>query len=200
MTNNSEFHQIASAANIGYLGILTQDGYPRVVPINFATIGDRVYLHGASNGEKYEAFASGQKVTFSVDLPYAMIPSYWQDAEQACRATQFFKSVLIRGRGAIVSDVDERAAALQTLMKKHQAEGGFRQITASQKLYHKSLAGVTVFRIDPDRITTLIKMGEKLSTEVKAELVKRLRERGNEVDLETAAEIQNQIDQQERTR
>ena len=78
---------------------MTPDGYPRVVPINFATIGDRVYFHGACIGEKYDSFDANQKVTFSVDLPYAMIPSYWQDAEQACRANQFFKSALIRGRG-----------------------------------------------------------------------------------------------------
>jgi hypothetical protein len=193
MTTNGEFQQIAQATNIGQLGILTDDGYPRVVSVNFVTIGDLVYFHGANHGEKYDAFAAGQKVTLSIDLPYAMIPSYWEDAEQACRANQFFKSALVKGRGAVVDDSGEKAAALQALMQKHQPEGGFRTITASDDMYRKHVADTMIFRIDPDQITTRCEMGQRLSAEKKAQLVKQLETRGSETDLLTAAEIRKQI-------
>ena len=198
MTNNSEFQKIASATNIGHLGILTPDGYPRVVPINFVTIGDRIYFHGACVGEKYDSFDANQKITFSIDLPYAMIPSYWTDTEQACRANQFYMSALVRGCGVLVNDPDEKATALQALMMKHQPEGSFCTITTSQKLYRKSLAEITIFRIDPNQITTRIRMGEKLSAEIKAKLIRKLEERGDEADLKTAAEIRKQINSQEK--
>jgi hypothetical protein len=200
MSNEVSFEEIAGATNIGHLGIMTPDDYPRVVPINFATIGDRIYFHGARKGEKYETFAARQKVTLSIDLPHSMIPSYWQDGEQACRANQFFKSALIRGYGAIVDDPDEKAAALQALMEKHQPEGGFRTITPSEEMYRKSLAGVTIFRIDSEQISIRCEMGQRLSTEIKAMLVTKLEERASDVDLKTAAELKRQLDQEENSR
>ena len=194
MTNKNEFQQIVQANNIGQLGIMTDDGYPRVVPINFVTIDDRVYFHGAGHGEKFDAFDENQKVTFSVDLPYAMIPSYWQDAEQGCRANQFFKSVLIRGRGVIVEDLDEKAVALQALMEKHQPEGRFRKITASEELYLESLEDTTIFRIDPDQVSVRSEMGQRLAVKIKTLLIEKLEERGSKIDLKTVAEIRKMID------
>ncbi len=194
MTDNSEFQQIAEATNIGHVGIHTDDGYPRVVPVNFVTIDDHVYFHGAGHGEKFDSFDENQKVTLSIDLPYAMIPSYWQDAEQACRANQFFKSALMRGRGVIVENLDEEAAALQALMEKHQPEGHFRTITASEEMYRESVVDTTIYRIDPDQVTVRYEMGQRLSAEKKTLLIGKLEERGTDVDLKTAAEIRKHID------
>ena len=97
----------------------------------------------------------------------------------------------------IVEDSDEEAAALQALMEKHQPEGYFRTITAAEELYRESLAGVTIFRIDPDQITVRNEMGQRLSAKIKAVLVNKLEERGGDVDLKTAAELKQQLDRQE---
>ncbi|MBU0982801.1 MAG: pyridoxamine 5'-phosphate oxidase family protein, partial [candidate division Zixibacteria bacterium] len=40
------FAAIVNETSIGNLGIVTPDGYPRVVPVNFAVIGETVYFHG----------------------------------------------------------------------------------------------------------------------------------------------------------
>ena len=190
---NHIFRQIADATNIGHLGIVTPDGYPRVVPVNFATIDDRIYFHGANHGEKYDAFAAGQKVTFSIDIPLAMIPSYWRDDAQACRANQFFKSVLVRGRGAIVEDFEEKAAALQALMEKHQPEGGFRKISTSDLLYVKSVAGVGIYRIDSESVTVRAELGQNLSDATRKLVIDKLRERDRGHDAETAREMEQQL-------
>jgi len=190
----SAYESVTSRVTVGHLGIITPDGYPRTVPVNFAAIGDKVYFHGASSGEKYDAFATGRRVTFSIDLPLSAIPSYWRSEGYACPATQFFKSVLIRGRGAIVNDTAEKARALQALMEKHQPEGGFERITGDDPLYSKALAEVTVFRIDPDRIDVREKFGDHLSRETRQQLIGKLRERGRERDLETAREMEKRLD------
>jgi len=44
--------EILNTARIGQVGIITPDGYPRVVPINFVAIGDKIYFHTAREGEK----------------------------------------------------------------------------------------------------------------------------------------------------
>jgi len=188
------YEMLTRRVTVGHLGIITPDGYPRAVPVNFAAVGEKVYFHGASSGEKYDAFAAGQRVTFSIDLPYSAIPSYWRSEDYACPATQFFKSVLIRGRGAIVNDTTEKATALQTLMEKHQPEGGFERITGDDPLYSKALAEVTVFRIDPDRIDVREKFGDHLSRETRQQLIGKLRERGRKRDLETALEMEKRLD------
>jgi nitroimidazol reductase NimA-like FMN-containing flavoprotein (pyridoxamine 5'-phosphate oxidase superfamily) len=193
-SDSSVYDLLATRAAVGHVGILTPDGYPRVVPVNFATVGDRVYFHGASSGEKYDAFAARQKVTFSIDLPYSAIPSHWRSDNYACPASQFFRSVLIRGRGVIVEDTTEKASALQTLMERHQAEGGFERITSDNPLYSKALADVTVFRIDPVRIDVREKFGDQLSRETRLQLIDKLKERDHERDRETALEMEKRID------
>lgn len=187
------FDSISAYPMVGYLGIMTPDQYPRVVPVNFVTIGDRVYFHGAQSGEKHDAFARGQKVTFCIAIPYAVIPSYWRSTDYACPATQFFKSILIRGHGVIVHDPDEKAAALQALMEKHQPDIGFRPIDASDPLYAKALDEVAVFRIDPERIDIRSKFGENLSRETRLVLIEKLKERNEGLDPETAMEMEKRL-------
>jgi nitroimidazol reductase NimA-like FMN-containing flavoprotein (pyridoxamine 5'-phosphate oxidase superfamily) len=188
------FEAIAGRAQVGYLGITTPDGYPRVVPVNFATVGDRVYFHGARTGEKYESLATGQNVTFCIAVPYSMIPSYWRSTDYACPATQYFESVLIRGRGVVVSDPAEKAKALQALMDNHQPEGGFKRIDPDDRLYTKAVAEVAIFRIDPDRIDFRTKFGDHLSAEIRRLIITKLKERNIGVDKITAREMERRLE------
>ena len=187
------FELIAGRSQVGYLGIITPDGYPRTVPVNFVAIGDRVYFHGAATGEKHDALADGPKVTFCIAVPYSTIPSYWRSPDYSCPASQYFESVLIRGRGAIVVDRDEKAAALQALMEKHQPEGGFRRIDPADQLYTKAIEEVAIFRIDPDRIDIRSKFGDHLSPETRRHIIEKLKERNLGDDPATAQEIERRL-------
>jgi nitroimidazol reductase NimA-like FMN-containing flavoprotein (pyridoxamine 5'-phosphate oxidase superfamily) len=186
------FEEITRQARVGHIGIITPDGYPRVVPVNFVNIGDRIYIHGADTGEKFEAFWTNQKVTFEIDLPYSLIPSYWRSDTYACPASQYYKSVLIQGTGAVVTDLTQKAGALQALMDKHQPEGGFTPITAEEPLYRKAIDEVAILRIDPDRME---KFGEHLPPETRRRIIEKLRERGGKIDLATADEIERRLNQ-----
>ncbi len=188
------FEQVTREVDIGELGMLTADAYPRVVPVNFVAVGPVIYFHGATRGQKFETFVNSDKVTFSVRLTYSMMPSYWRTEKSACSATQFFKSVLVKGRGRIVADSEEKATALQALMEKCQPEGGFEPITVTDELYRRAIDGVAIFRIDPASITVRSKLGQNLSVAIGEDLIKRLLERADPVDLATAAEIRKTID------
>src|SRR4030043_2386185 len=97
--DNEIFTDIMKEAPVGHLGLVDASGYPRVVPLNFVFVRESIYFHGGKHGEKYHLLSCSPKVTFSVDVPYALIPSYWVNADRGCSITQFFKSVLIRGQG-----------------------------------------------------------------------------------------------------
>jgi hypothetical protein len=184
---------ILTANKIGRVGIITPDGYPRIVPVNYVAIDTHIFFHGAPEGEKYEAFARGDKVSFAVDIPYSTIPSYWFEERNACPATIFYKSLFMRGTGKILEDPDEKANALQALMESEQPEGGYARIVADDPIYLRRLRGVAVFEIIPNAIDVKLKFGQNRSREVRVRIVKLLRERAGPRDEETAVEIEKTL-------
>lgn len=186
----AEVQRLARTCEVGYLGVTDPDGYPRVVPLNFAMHNGSIYFHGAQEGEKYEAFKRTPKVSFCFVEPFSYLPSYWQAKEHACPATIFFKSVYMRGKGSLVENPDEKAAALQALMDKHQPEGGFKSLSVSDPLYETSIRNVGIFKVKPERVDMKIKLGQGYTDKTRQKLIDHLRERGTELDLQTIAEIE----------
>jgi nitroimidazol reductase NimA-like FMN-containing flavoprotein (pyridoxamine 5'-phosphate oxidase superfamily) len=186
LTDSVEIQAILMKAEFGSLGVVTDDGYPRVVPVNFASSEMTIYFHGALEGEKFELLKDSPKVSFSVVEPYAILPSYWNGGKHGCPATQFFKSVQIDGTGSIVEDAKEVSLALNLLMKKYQPEGGYEPFAPDSTMYQKALKEVGIFKVIPDRVSAKWKFGQNESEKVRRTIVTKLRERGNPVDLATA--------------
>jgi nitroimidazol reductase NimA-like FMN-containing flavoprotein (pyridoxamine 5'-phosphate oxidase superfamily) len=189
-----EFESIAGAALVGYLGILTPDGYPRVVPLNFVNDGQVIYFHGAGGGEKFNVLKDSPRITFSIDIPYSVIPSYWISKTSAGGATMFFKSALVKGRCRIVEGLEEKIHALELLMKKYQPEGNYKPIRADDPAYQSLLDKTIVFRIDADRFDIKTKFHQKKSAEHKRKLIRLLEERNQGPDLATAALLKELIE------
>ncbi len=183
------FAELARRCEVGYLGLLTPDGMPRVVPLNFAAVEQTIYFHGALAGEKFTVLENGAPVSFMMALPYSLIPSYFVAPDYACPATHLFKSVDARGIGAPVTEVDEKARGLQALMEKYQPEGRFKTITAADSRYAKALRTVGVFRIAVTNWMGKSKFASNESVTVRRKLIAALRERGEPRDLGTADEI-----------
>lgn len=192
--DSGEITELLENVEIGYLGIITSNGYPRVVPLNFVAIERRIYFHGAAEGEKFETLVSEPKVTFNIDRLYAIIPSDWlANRGYACPATTFYKSITIKGRGRSVSDLSEKAECLQRIMEKYQPQGGYQPIEASNKMYKKPLEEVAVFRIDPEELDFKKQFGQSLSVEVRRKLIDKLFERNLGNDRLGAEEIRKML-------
>ena len=193
-TNNDEVvKEILDTAEVGYLGILTPGGYPRVVPVNFVRLDNTIYFHSAPEGEKYESLKVSDKVTFHVSIPLAVIPSYWISVKSAGGATQFYKSVQIDGRAFFVEDLPEKAKILQKLMAKYQPEGGFKEIKPDDKMYTNLLTKTAVIGINAEKVTAKVKVGQQYPEERRRALIEKLEERGRESDLITAGEIRKTL-------
>jgi len=185
--------EILDTAEVGYMGVLTPDGYPRVVPVNFVRVGEIIYLHGANEGEKYESLKASDKVTFLVSVPLSVIPSYWISVKSAGGATQFFKSVQMNGRAFFVEALTEKAAVLQKLMDKYQPEGGFKEITHNDKMYTNLLKNTAVIGIRAEKVTVKVKVGQQYPEERRRALIEKLEDRDRGVDRATAEEVRKTL-------
>ncbi len=192
-TNQTDLKMLFDTVLVGQLGIMTAEGYPRVVPVNFAAVDGIVYFHGAPEGEKQEVFLKKSKVTFSIYKEFAYIPSHWRSESYACPATQFYKSALTKGRGSIIEEPHEKASALTAIMQKHQPEGIYNPISPDDKMYRKAIEEVTIFCIRPEATSIKGVFGQTLTARVRKMIAGKLRERGGELDVATAIEIENSL-------
>jgi uncharacterized protein len=179
-------------APFGYLGLVAvDDGFPLVVPVNFVYQNDGILIHGAIEGEKMRALARDARATFSVARAYSLIPSHFGGGSDACTASQYFVSVVVKGRAAVVDAPSEKAEALAALMGKLQPEGGYRPISADDPAYASSVDETAVIRIAVETLSARVKLGQSLTPERRERILAGLAERGSPLDLETAEAMRN---------
>lgn len=184
------FHELISDVMVGYLGIVTAGGVPRSVALNFAAMGRDIYFHGALGGEKYDLLQHDPPAGFTIVKEYSYIPSHWSAPRYACPATQFFKSLEIKGTCGLVSDLAEKARALQAMMEKHQPEGAYDRIDHTVPQYTKALENVGVYRVRCASWTGKVKFGQNEPEKLRRIFVEKLRERRGPTDEATALEIE----------
>ena len=192
-TDQERILEILARAEVGYLGIIIPDGYPRVIPINFWNENTTIYLHGALSGEKYNAIKESPKVTFNVNWPHSVIPSYWISDDPSHGATHFYESIQINGICSIEKDINVRALVLQKLMEKYQPEGKFLKVTPEEKGYEMAFKMTGIFKIVPDKVDFKVSLGQTYSNEIQKKIVDHLRERNSKRDQETLEAIRRMI-------
>ncbi len=188
-TDTKFFQQVALQCPVGHLVLITHDGYPRSIALNFVALDQAVYFHGALAGEKFELINSGGPVGFTMAWELSYIPSNWTGPDYACPATQLFKSVEIKGRCVVVSDLEEKALALQALMQKHQPEGHHRPILPDEKIYQKALQHTGVFRVDVESWTGKARLFQEKPQDFKDKVILKLEERGLPMDHDTIVQM-----------
>ena len=111
--------------HIGRIATIDKNGYPQIIPMNFVFLDDAIYMHSHTRGEKLENVTWNEKVGFEVDRELEFLPSYFEDPKDASLADTLYISVVIKGKGKIVNDRQEKTNALNGLMKKYQPEGRY---------------------------------------------------------------------------
>lgn len=176
---------VLRAAEWGVLGLVSPDGLPLQVPLNFVAFEGNLFFHGAREGEKMAAIQAGTACSFVVVEALAQIPSYAFDPERACPASQYFRSVIVYGRVAPVEDLGRKARVLQALMEKIQPEGGYRPVDAADPLYQGSVKNVAILELSVERVSGKFEVGRRLTPEKREAVTEILRRRGTELDLRT---------------
>jgi len=154
---------------VGRVASIDEQGYPQIIPMNFVYVKNdmidtlssnknigAVYMHSHPFGEKIENIKRYSKVGFEVDSYVCFLPSYYFHPTDASQADTLYVSVVIKGNASIVQNKDEKANALNALMKKYQKEGGYESLSSNMV----SVREVTVLKVVPDQIRGKYKIGQ----------------------------------------
>ena len=115
ITDRKEIQEILDECKILHLGLADGDE-PYVVPMNYGyTMEDEtltLYLHAATKGYKLDVMKKNPKVFFQMDCQVTPF-----EGEKPCQYGTSYKSIMGRGVAELVSDVEEKKAALSIFMK-----------------------------------------------------------------------------------
>ncbi|GBF23860.1 hypothetical protein MnTg01_00191 [archaeon MnTg01] len=167
--------------HVGRIASIDENGYPQIIPMNFVFLGDAIYMHSHTKGEKLENVTRNEKVGFEVDKELEFLPSYFEDPKDASLADTLYISVVIKGKGEIVKDRNEKTNALNGLIKKYQPEGKYESISPEMEV----LDEVAIIKITPDSMRGKYKIGQNLQAGARMELAKKILERNSSTAKET---------------
>ena len=100
---------ILDEALICYVGFV-QEGTPVVIPTNHARVGDTLYLHGSPASRMLRTMRSGDEICVTATLIDGLVV-----ARAAFHNSMNYRSVVIFGNPRIVTDPDEKRAALEAI-------------------------------------------------------------------------------------
>src|SRR3982074_3230 len=89
----------------------TVDGAAQVIPTMYARRGDAIYVHGAVANRALAALRSGSEACLVVTLLDGLVM-----ARSAFNHSMNYRSVVIVGRTAEVTDADEKLDAMEALL------------------------------------------------------------------------------------
>lgn len=110
---------------VGRMATINREGFPVIKPVNFLYWNERLYVHSSYQGEKIENIRQGSPVGFELDEPIAYAPS----SGSACTTGYFYRSIIIKGRAALLENPEQKRIILDRLMEKYQPEGGYGAIS-----------------------------------------------------------------------
>ena len=128
LLDESRARELLQAGEYGVLSMATeQGGYG--VPINYALVGDTLYLHCAPEGRKLRAIGADERVSFCV-VGHSRVVS--------ANFTTEFESVIAHGRARVVEAEEERRMALRAIVEKYSTEHAEEGFAAIERSLHRT--------------------------------------------------------------
>jgi len=165
----------------GRICSIDKEGYPQIIPMNFAYTNDVIYMHSHTKGEKIENIKRNNKIGFEFDKSLEFLPSYFTDPNDASQADTLYISVVVKGTSILVSDINEKTLALNALMKKYQPEGGYENIRPDMKVIDE----VAIIKVIPLTMRGKYKIGQHLDKRTRLELAQKILERNTSTATST---------------
>lgn len=180
ITDQQEMVDILNETTIGRIATMGADGFPYITPLNFVFYEDKVYFHCAHKGEKIDNINRDNRVCFEVDVPLAYLEVAFNRLNKACKVHQLYRSVIIRGRAAVISEPELKVAALNALAARHEGNHDFETLTPEDP----GVKGCAVVEISPESMTGKTDLVQNAPEENRRTLAADLAGRGLPGDLE----------------
>lgn len=109
-------NELLQKAEVGRLGVVTAEGKPYIVPLNFVYDNGSLYIHGAPEGLKMESLMANKNVCFEVDEMYGL---RYEDPKTKCNVGAKYKSVIAFGQAFLLEDMAEKINVLNLFIEKY---------------------------------------------------------------------------------
>jgi len=106
-------------APVGRIATINRKGIPVIKPVNFLYLDGKIYIHSSTKGEKIRDIKRGSPICFEVDEPITYVIA----SQSACKASYYYRSIIIKGRATLIKDLDKKLKVLEKMMEKYQPEG-----------------------------------------------------------------------------
>ena len=140
---------ILEQSQVGRMSTVNQEGFPVIKPVNFVYWDGKIYMHSSMKGEKIEDIHRGSPVCFEVDEPIAYVAA----RGAACTCNYYYRSIIVKGRAALVTVPKRKLEVLEKLMEKYQPEGGY------EKMPEEVLEKTAIIEISIQEITAKERLG-----------------------------------------
>jgi nitroimidazol reductase NimA-like FMN-containing flavoprotein (pyridoxamine 5'-phosphate oxidase superfamily) len=135
---------------VAHLGLVT-DGQPFVIPTVYGRDGDRVLIHGSSGSRMMRTAGGGDvDVCLTVTLVDGVVI-----ARAAFNQSINYRSVVIIGRGEVITDHDQKVEALE-LLSERLVPGCWESL---RKPTRKELAATAIIEVALDEVSAKIREG-----------------------------------------
>jgi uncharacterized protein len=141
---------ILDEALICHVGFVV-GGQPYVIPTGFARVGDDLYIHGSSASRMLRSIAEGIDVCVTVTLLDGLVL-----ARSAFHHSMNYRSVVILGKAALVTDPEEKNSALEAFTE-HIVPERWNEVRWPTEL---ELKATTVLRLPIDEASAKIRTGD----------------------------------------
>ncbi len=145
MTTEAAARDILKSCNLGTLSMITPEGLPYGVPINYYydEAANALYLHCALKGKKIECLQSHPEVSFSVYKNPVIIEE---------RFTTHYDSAIVTGRAEMLTEPEERRGALTALSMALAPNGAHRLAEVVDKYWNAvSMIKIPIVKIEGKR-------------------------------------------------
>ena len=119
---------------------LSEENRPYIVPLCFGYEGDTLYFHSAREGRKLDILRKNNKVCFEFDIDNEIV-----EADDACRWTMNFQSVIGLGRGSIIDDIEPKRKAFNIIMQHYSRN--------SYEYPDKTVKKIVIIKVEIEHMT-----------------------------------------------
>lgn len=115
ITDKKEIESIINQCEICFVGMVTSDGSPYVVPMNFGYFDGHIVLHSAPEGSHLHYLEKNNRVCITICNGGKL---RFQHPDMACSYNMEAKSVMCKGTISFIENNDEKVKYLDVLMSK----------------------------------------------------------------------------------
>ncbi len=141
--SRAEIETLLTEEMVGNLGTISEDGFPYITPVHYVWMDDKIYIHGLRIGQKIDYLKKNPNVGFEVFKMNALI----HDAELPCDTNTDYQSVIMQGKGKVVTEEELCVKVLDAVVLKYTPQHAGKTFPPAM------LKATGVIEIDPLEIT-----------------------------------------------